>query len=298
MDQFSISQLSQFSGVKPHTIRIWEKRYNALKPNRSEGNTRYYDGTQLRRLLNIVGLSETGIKISRLCAMSDEELFKMKLDYENDAGLKNDYQYFINQLIAAGMNYDEANFEKAFSHCLLRFGLEKTYVEIIYPLLDRIGLMWSVDNFPPSQEHYISNLVRQKMFTAIDSMPPVTKTDENWLLFLPEDEFHELGLLFTNYYLRSRGKNVIYLGPNVPLSAVKHTLDQIEIENVLLFMVHHDLPEKIELYLKDLRELTEERKVLIAGGGVDTQSIKEDKNLVILSTVEDLEREVKQNKVA
>lgn len=298
MDQFSISQLSQFSGIKPHTIRIWEQRYNALNPHRSEGNTRYYDGAQLRRLLNIVSLSGTGNKISRLCTMSDEELFKMRAEYEKDAGLKNDYDYFINQLIAGGMSYDEGNFEKTFSHCLLRFGLQRTYVEIIYPLLERIGLMWSINNIPPSQEHYISNLLKQKMFTAIDSLPPISKAENNWLLFLPEDEFHELGLLFSNYFLRSQGKNVIYLGPNVPLSSVIHTLEDVSISNLLLFMVHRDLPEKAEEYLNEIQELAGERKVLIAGGGVDPELLKGKKNIVQLRSVEDLEKEVNPINVA
>ncbi len=298
MDQFSISQLSQFSGIKPHTIRIWEQRYNALNPHRSEGNTRYYDGAQLRRLLNIVSLSGTGNKISRICSLSDEELFKMRAEYEKDAGLKNDYDYFINQLIAGGMSYDEANFEKTFSHCLLRFGLHRTYVEIIYPLLERIGLMWSINNIPPSQEHYISNLLKQKMFTAIDSLPPVAKAEENWLLFLPEDEFHELGLLFSNYFLRSRGKNVIYLGPNVPLSSVKHTLKDVAISKLLLFMVHRDLPEKAGEYLSELQELAGDRKVLIAGGGLDPEMVKGKDKIFPLRSVEDLEKEMNSINVA
>lgn len=295
MNQFSISQLSQFSGIKPHTIRIWEKRYNALEPHRSQGNTRYYDGDQLRRLLNIVSLSATEAKISRLCSMSDEELFRKKEKYGSDAGLNNDYQYFINQLIAAGMSYDETNFDKTFSHCLLKFGLHKTYVEIIYPLLDRIGLMWTVNNIPPSQEHYISNLLRQKMFTAIDSIPPVQQAEETWLLFLPEDEFHELGLLFSCYFLRSRGKNVIYLGSNVPLPSVEHTLKELEINNLMLFMVHRDLPERIEVYLRELRNLAGTRKIFLAGDCVNSTNFKEEiQDLVILSTVEDLEREMKE----
>lgn len=298
MDQFSISQLSQFSGIKPHTIRIWEQRYNALKPQRSEGNTRYYDGSQLRRLLNIVSLSGTGNKISRLCSMSDEELFKMRATYEKDAGLNNDYEYFINQLISGGMTYDEMNFEKAFSHCLLRFGLQKTYVEIIFPLLSRIGLMWSTNNIPPSQEHYISNLLRQKMFTAIDSMPPVTKAEEMWLLFLPEDEFHELGLLFANYFLRSKGKQVIYLGSNVPLSSVEHILEDVSIENLLLFMVHQDLPEKVEEYFQDLRKIAGKRTVYVAGSGIAPENMPKEGAFVQLRSVEDLERELKEINIA
>ena len=298
MDQFSISQLSQFSGIKPHTIRIWEKRYNALNPQRSKGNTRFYNGDQLRRLLNIVGLSSTGAKISSLCAMSDEELFTMKKEYEKEAVVNNDYQYFINQLIAAGMSYDEITFEKAFSHCLLRFGLFKTYVEIIYPLLERIGLMWSVNTIPPSQEHYISNLIRQKMFTAIDSVPPVTKAGENWLLFLPEDEYHELGLLFSYYFLKSKGKNATYLGANVPLASIEHILAELDIDKIMLFIVHNDWPERVESYLRDLRKMAGTRRIFVAGGGVDPQNIKGIKEIFLLSTVEDLEREVQQIKVA
>lgn len=297
MDQFSISQLSRFSGIKPHTIRIWEQRYNALQPHRSEGNTRYYDGNQLRRLLNIVSLSGSGNKISRLCSMSDEELFELRAEYENDAGLNKDYDFFISQLISGGMSYDERNFEKTFSHCLLRFGLQKTYKEIIFPLLDRIGLMWSVNNFPPSQEHYISNLLRQKIFTAIDSLPPVTKAENTWLLFLPEDEFHELGLLFSNYFLRSRDRNVIYLGASVPLSSVQHTLKELEITNLLLFMVHSDLHEKVEKYLNELSQIAGERKIYIAGSGIDPEILKSKKEIIRLATVEDLEREVKEIKI-
>ncbi|UZH55955.1 MerR family transcriptional regulator [Salinimicrobium tongyeongense] len=298
MDQFSISQLSQFSGIKPHTIRIWEKRYNALKPHRSEGNTRYYDGEQLRRLLNIVALLPTGNKISKLCALSDEELYRMRMEYEKKAGVENDYQYFINQLIAAGMDYDEANFEKVFSHCLLKFGLEKMYMEIICPMLDRIGLMWSVDDIPPSQEHFISNLLRQKMFTAIDSMPATTEGGEPWLLFLPEDEFHELGLLFSNFLLRSRGRNVIYLGANVPLASVEKCLNDLHIENLLLFMVRCNLPEYIEAYLKQLKQVAGQRKIFVAGRATDSEEISTSENLVKIAKVEDLQRELKQIKVA
>ncbi|MGI0107733.1 MerR family transcriptional regulator [Salinimicrobium sp. WS361] len=298
MDQFSISQLSQFSGIKAHTIRIWEKRYNALNPHRSQGNTRYYDGAQLRRLLNIVGLLPTGKKISKLCSLSDEELHKMRLEYEKEAGVESDYQYFINQLIAAGMSYDEANFEKVFSHCLLKFGLEKMYIEIILPLLDRIGLMWSVDNIPPSQEHFISNLLRQKMFTAIDSMPPTSETGENWLLFLPEDEYHELGLLFSNFLLRSSGRNVIYLGANVPLASVDNCIKDLHIENLLIFMVRCDLPENIESYLNELRKIAGNRKVFVAGRETSSEGVSTNENLVKISQVEDLQRELKRTKVA
>ena len=294
MDNFTISQLSQFSGIKPHTIRIWEQRYNALTPHRSKGNTRYYDGTQLRRLLNIVSLSGTGVKLSRLGALSDEELFEMIREHSENAAENKDYAYFVNQLISAGMNFDEFNFEKIFSHCLLRFGMLKTYVEVIHPLLSRIGLMWSADEIPPAHEHYISNLLRQKISTAIDSHPVEKAEKETWLLFLPEDEFHELGLLFSNYYLRSKGKKVIYLGANVPLSSVERTLEEVDVQYLLVFMVRNDLPENIKNYLDELAAVVGKRKVLITGGAIKAAGPIENKSILHITSVEDLDGELEQ----
>ena len=161
MNQFSISQLQQFSGVKAHTIRIWEQRYNALSPSRSEGNTRFYDGNQLRRLLNIVSLLETDYKISELCAKSDDELYalinkqiEVKLGDENS-------EYYISQLIAAALNFDETHFEKIFSTLLLRKGLLETYETIIYPLLERVGQLWASNSIRTSNEHFLSNLIKK-----------------------------------------------------------------------------------------------------------------------------------------
>ena len=294
MDNFTISQLSQFSGIKPHTIRIWEQRYHALTPHRSKGNTRYYDGTQLRRLLNIVSLTGSGIKLSRLGAMSDEELFQKIREHSETAAENQDYAYFVNQLISAGMNFDEFNFEKIFSHCLLRFGMLKTYVEIIHPTLIRIGLMWSADEIPPAHEHYISNLLRQKISTAIDSHP-VEKTDaETWLLFLPEDEFHELGLLFTNYYLRTRGKNVLYLGANVPLHSISSTLKEVEVQNLLLFMVRNDLPENIQEYLKQLAAIGGKRRIVVTGSGFAAAGPVDNRSITQIESVEDLDKLLEQ----
>lgn len=291
MNQFSISQLSQFSGVKAHTIRIWEQRYNALQPQRSEGNTRYYDGAQLRRLLNIVSLSKTRQKISRLCTMTDEELFSLLKEYFLIAEEQNDYDYFVNRLIASGMSYDEDGFARLFSHCLLRFGLESSYKNIIYPMLNRVGLMWSSDTMPPSQEHYITNLVRQKLFTSIDAMASEGEEASKWLLFLPENEFHEIGLLFASYLLKSKGNKVIYLGANVPLSSVKDGLEDTGADNLLLFLVHQDLPENVSHYLEELSEIGENKKVFVACSSELTGKVSSKNTFTWLHSVEDLEKE-------
>lgn len=184
MNSFSISELSRYSGVKPHTIRIWEQRYNALTPNRTEGNTRFYDSSQLRRLLNIVSLMESDFKVSELCTMPDKKLFKLLAEFQNNIKSSESNDYFVSQLIAAGMSYDEPNFEKIFSHCLVRLGIKSTYIKVIYPMLSRIGIMWASDSIAPANEHFITNIVRQKLFTAIDSLPSSKSLSDTWLLFL------------------------------------------------------------------------------------------------------------------
>src|SRR5690606_23670580 len=239
MNNFTISQLAQFSGIKAHTIRMWEQRHNALLPDRTEGNTRYYDNQQLRRLLNLVSLQETGRRISELSALSDEELFgllKQQLSQGGETVAPNQ-NYYISQLLAAGMTYDHHNFEKMLAHCLLRFGMKATYTEIVYPMLQRIGLLWATDELPPGQEHFISHFLRQKLYTAIDSLPAAPKEASSWLLFLPENEFHEMGLLMAEYLLKLAGQRTLYLGANLPLSSVAAAGEDWPADNLLLFLV-------------------------------------------------------------
>lgn len=294
MDQFSISQLAQFSGIKPHTIRIWEQRYNALQPKRSEGNTRYYDGQQLRRLLNIVSLSKTRYKVSQLCRMTDEELAAtLEDEFLRNEG-SGDYGDFVGRLIGAGMNYDETDFSRIFSHCLLKFGLEKTYTQVVQPVMSRVGLMWSSNTMPPSQEHYISNLIRQKLFTAIDGVPE-SEGSRKWILFLPENEFHEIGLLFSYYLLRQKGEDVIYLGANVPLSALEDCLRDTGAAHMLLFMVHQDLPEHISEYLRELAAIAKDQVIHVACRKELIENVSYKKGAYQwVHSVEDLELQVEQ----
>lgn len=291
MDSFSISQLAQYSGIKPHTIRIWEQRYNALQPSRSEGNTRFYNGTQLRRLLNIVSLTSSNHKVSELCAMPDEKLIKLLDDLNDHTPVNEHSEYFISQLILAGLNYDELHFEKIFSHCLLRFGIKKAYLEVIYPLLVRIGSMWSGNVMPPAVEHFMSNCIRQKLFTAIDSLPPSKNNGDTWLLFLPEDEFHDTGLLLAHYLIRLAGKKVIYLGGNVPMQSLKTAIKSIEPQHLLLFLVHHDQPADTDKYLKNLSS-DFNGKVYVSGNKKLIGTLKTRKNIQWLQSVEDLQQQL------
>jgi MerR family transcriptional regulator, light-induced transcriptional regulator len=248
LNSFSISELAQYSGIKPHTIRIWEKRYHALQPNRSTGNTRHYDSLQLKRLLTISGLLDSEYKISELCAMSEEKLISLHSKMFNTT-IPAPTEYFVSQLIASALTFDEAQFVHIFSHCLLRYGLKDAYLLVLYPALTRIGLMWMTNSLATANEHFISNLIRQKLFTAIDSLPPSKSNKPPWILFLPENEFHEIGLLLAYYLIRLTGQKVVYLGGNIPESSLRDAVNLIKPENILMFYVHHDLPGNVKKYL-------------------------------------------------
>lgn len=290
MDSLSIAQLSQFSGIKAHTIRMWEQRYDALNPVRTEGNTRIYSDLDLRRLLNIVSLMDN-FKVSELCRMKDKALNSLVGDmFLGD--FPGHFNNFVPQLINAGMSFDEDAFQKIFSHCILKYGVTGTYKKVIYPLLKRLGLLWTADFLPAAHEHFISNLIRQKLFTAIDSLPPAKENAKKWLLFLPEDEYHEIGLLFAHYLLSSNGQKVFYLGSSVPSNTISVACKNIKADALLLFFVHYDSSEKIKVYLEELSMLCKKSEIYVSGNEKLLSSVDAGIRVSWLKQMEDLEKEL------
>ena len=291
MNTFSISQLEQFSGIKAHTIRIWEQRYNALSPMRSDGNTRHYDGSQLRRLLNISTLLKSDHKVSELCSMSDKQLHDLiKAGLKKSPGNDDNTAYFVTQLIAAGMCYDGLFFEEIFEKSINRFGFRITYIKIIQPLLLQVGLMWLTDSIPIEQEHFISNIIRQKLFAAIDALPQVQSLTGGWLLFLPENEFHEISLLFSYFLIRSAKQRATYLGSNVPIESLNKIIDDVKPLNLLIFLVKNDMPSKTMNYIDLLSETFSKLNIYISGNAQLIGQVKTKSNIHWLKTVEDLEQ--------
>lgn len=289
MDTLTIAQLAQFSGIKPHTIRIWEQRYGALSPKRTAGNTRTYDSLDLKRLLNIVSLIDSGYRISELGSMNDEglnDLIKQQYHLEDNG---NTLQ-FVPQLLSAGMAFDERSFQKSLSHCFSKFGTIRTYKDVIYPLINRVGLMWSADMLPPAQEHFMCNLIRQKLLVAIDALPLPPNTNKIWLLYLPEDEYHEIGLLFSHYVLKQKQQRVVYLGASVPLSTLALAIERIDPDFLLLFFVHYDFPENLNTYLKKTREIFKSGEIFASGNRKLVGQLSLDSQTQWLENVEDLER--------
>lgn len=289
MNLFSISQLSQYSGIKPHTIRIWEQRYNALQPARSEGNTRYYSSDQLRRLLNIVSLMESDYKVSELCTMPDEQLSEMVLERKN-ATASEATEYYVSQLISAGMAYQQDRFEALFEECLANYGLSQTYKIVIYPMLVRVGLMWSANAIPSVQEHFISNIVRQKILRTIDTLAPAGPEAEKWVLLLPEDEYHEIGLLFAAFIIRESGRKVVYLGSSVSADAVLTAVDDVKPQYLLLFQVRYNQIEDVQKYLCELEGGFKGKRIYVSGNSKLLSQINCQNKITWLQDIDSLEK--------
>jgi len=264
--QYSISDLEQLSGISVHNIRIWERRYNALQPSRSVGNTRFYDDNQLKRLLNIAGLYFSGHKISKACAMSKEETESF-LQQEINATIshENQYEYFISQIISQAMGYHEHEINQLITQSFERNGILNTYKFVMYPLLVRLGLMWRQDSVCPSQEHFLSSVFRQKLYTVIDNCPPPKQGSQKWLLFLPEDEDHDIGLLLASYMLRAAGKQVIYLGAKVPVFALKNAIESTGPEKLLFFMTRIRPFTDAQRYLTDITDHFPNQQIYLSG---------------------------------
>jgi MerR family transcriptional regulator, light-induced transcriptional regulator len=288
MNLYSISELEQFSGIKSHTIRIWEKRYKALKPRRSKGNTRYYDSFQLRRLLNIVSLSENGYKISRVARLKDEQIFDLLDKAIKETTALKPYEYFIAQLILASVHYDEASFDRHFAASRRRFGFEETYSMVVYPLLLRVGLMWQNDDMCVAQEHFLSNIIRKKLYAAIDSLPAADAESEPWVLFLPENEFHDIGLLFASYLIRLAGKKVYFLGSSVPLNSLKNAVSDTLPSNLLLFLVHNNSTTETQKYIDTLRRSFGDCTIYLAGNHKLINTLKLKKRMHWLQSADQL----------
>jgi DNA-binding transcriptional MerR regulator len=288
MNSFTISQLEQFSGIKAHTIRIWEKRYNALRPNRSLGNTRYYDGHQLKRLLNIASLIEGESQVSKFCLLSDEELaVKVIEKFERSNSDETDASNYILQLTATGINYDANAFDLIYKHAAKRFDIITLYKLVIIPLLNRVGILWAGERIPPSQEHFISNLILQKIHAATNALPPRKKSDETWTLCLPEGEFHEIGLLFSHFMLCQAGKNSIYLGCNLPFDALISTVQEVQATHILVFFIHYDQPEKVQEYINSLIFKFKGCKILVSGNVRLISKLNLDEKVDWIKTVDD-----------
>jgi DNA-binding transcriptional MerR regulator/methylmalonyl-CoA mutase cobalamin-binding subunit len=213
VEHYSIKEIENLSGIKAHTLRIWEKRYDITSPNRTATNIRWYSADDLKKILSISILNKNGFKISKIAKLNSNEL--TEIIHELNTTSK-DSELYIDQLVMGLVKLDEAHFVSVLSSISIKIGFEKMITEVLYPFLDRIGILWITEKINPAQEHFISNLIRQKLIVAIDSLP-IGQKSPSFLLYLRENELHEIGILFLTYLIRRKGFKLFYLGQSVPL---------------------------------------------------------------------------------
>jgi DNA-binding transcriptional MerR regulator len=221
MNAFTIKDLETLSGIKAHTIRIWEQRYTFLRPQRTETNIRYYNNDELKTILNVALLNKYGFKISHIDKMNSDEMREKILSLTQ---VQAQQERIVNDLIQNMVDLDLDKFEHTLDNFILARGIEKTITQIIFPFLEKIGILWITNHVNPAQEHLSTNIIRQKLVVGIESIVHHIHIDKAVLLFLPEGEHHELGLLFISYLLKSRGIKVWYLGANVPIKDLEYVV--------------------------------------------------------------------------
>lgn len=216
---FSIRDLENLSGIKTHTIRMWERRYGLLSPSRTDSNTRYYDLANLQKLLNVVVLLKYGFKVSRLGAMKTGDLDALVREVRSE---KYDKNHLLHRFKLAMMTFDQRLFMDAYDESLKDRSFREVFFKYFIPLLDAIGVLWQTRTINPAHEHFISNLIRLKIVANTNPSPQKTGSgDRVYALFLPLGEIHELGLLYLNYELVSHGHRTIYLGENLPVGSLE-----------------------------------------------------------------------------
>jgi DNA-binding transcriptional MerR regulator len=282
MANYTIRDLEKLSGIKAHTIRIWEKRYKLIEPERTLTNIRTYCDAELRKLLNISILNRNGYKISLIAKLSHDEITdNINKLYENPT----DTESQIENLAIAMIDLDEAKFEKILSRAIIQLGFEDTVIRVINPFLVRIGIMWQTGSINPAQEHFVSNLIRQKILVAIDSqMSGETNDSKTFLLFLPEGENHELGMLFANYMIRKRGHKVIFLGQNIPFSDLEDIIKIKHIDFLLTAFVTNASNINIQKYLDRLESISKNKPIYLSGEQVLSFKGKLPKNQKIIDS--------------
>lgn len=284
MGKYSIKELETLSGIKAHTIRIWEKRHRLIEPQRTSTNIRYYSDDDLKKIINVSVLNANGIKISKIAGMSADDIKQKILELSER---KSESAVHIDQLVIAMVELDEEKFEKILSGIILRFGFEATIIDVIYPFLEKIGILWQTHHISPAQEHFISNLIRQKLIVAIDALPIAPKTAKRAMLFLPENELHEIALLFSHYRIRKAGWRTYYLGQAVPFGDLKSTYS-VHQPHMLITAMTSSVPKRsVELYIDQLATEFKESTILISGFQVQTYMPKHP-NVHILKHVSQL----------
>jgi methanogenic corrinoid protein MtbC1 len=277
---YSIKDLEVLSGIKAHTIRIWEKRYSLLVPQRTDTNIRFYTDEDLRRILNVSLLVGNGFKISKVAKFSETEIKDYVLGVTESKTTETDY---VDRLLLLVLNFDNIGFYNLTNKIIQQYRFEEAVFKIFFVLLERIGAYWQVGSIFPAQEHFVSNIFRQKLIAEIDKIESGNSKNASMLFFLPESELHEMSLLYYSYLAKKYGYNVIYLGQFVPFDDLKKVQAKMKIDFVFTAFINAFPSEKLENYLSDLKEVFQQQKVFITGWQLQKYSGKLPRNVKVVA---------------
>lgn len=271
MTFFSIRDIENLTGIKAHTLRIWEQRHNLFNPKRKQSKHRIYDCDDLKYLLRIAYLYNHGYKISRIAGLSEEEIRRLALELKSNG---ENYEIFINQLTEAAIDFDEHRFNQILHNLVMHAGFEKSVLQVIFPLLKKIGVLWLTGKMHPCQEHFASALIIKKLNTVIDQLERpvyIESGQRRVLLFTPEAEFHEIPLLFMQYLLRKKGVSVIYAGHNVSEETLQTICRHQPVTQLYFHLITNLIGCELSQYLQRLSTLFPDKEI-VCGCSMGCQS--------------------------
>jgi DNA-binding transcriptional MerR regulator len=282
---YSIKDLEKLSGIKAHTIRIWESRYGIINPKRTKTNIRYYQDEDLKFVLNIALLNKNGIKISKIAKMSKREIAE-KVAAISEINFENATQ--LDALTLSMIEMDEYKFDRIISTNIQQLGFERTMLEVIYPFLDKLGVLWLTGSINPVQENFMSYLIRQKIIVAIDQEPLVQPDNDvkKFLIYLPEGEKQELSILFMQYLVKSRRNAVIYIGQEITLADLKDACNIHQPDYIFTMITETFAKEPVQNYVDKLAANFPASQVLLSGYQVVAQKVEPPSNVSILKSLD------------
>jgi DNA-binding transcriptional MerR regulator len=289
MTQYSIKDLEYLSGIKAHTIRIWEKRYQLLDPNRTDTNIRSYSDDDVRRILNVAMLVKNGYKISNIAAFDEERLQNEVIRVTRNS---NDPDRNIDRLLFHTVNLDTFGFEELLDKLILEYGFAKGIQQIVFPFFERIGVLWQTGSIFTAHEHFVSNLVRSRLIREAGKFEKPQESAKTVLFFLRENEWHELGLLYFNFLAAQQGVRCVYLGQSLPFSDLSNLLIHNQFNYVCTSFIQAIEKAELEQYLVNLSRVFSPNKILISGRQIAIHKPKLPSNVSVVKNISDFIRKI------
>ena len=275
---YSIKDLERLTGIKAHTLRIWEQRFNLFKASRTKTNIRYYTNEDLVFIINISILNHSGIKISKISTMDKEEIWAKVLELNS---IENNHEIILTKLNVALLQYNEFDFLSILEDKIKNIGFENTIIDICFPLLRNVGILWLTKSLEPAQEHFATNLIRQKIITEIDKLDwRQSQKSQSFLIANVENEFHEIGIIFSAYLVRKNGFRVVYLGKNVPITNILDFIENNKPDYYISVFTSYPQQKEINGFVEDIRNRSKKVKMIFSGYQMQNWENKENSNVI------------------